>query len=155
MSSFPVDNPGHARDGPGTAARVCWRGVAIWASLAAAGGIYLAMQTGVGDLPMPRCVFHEATGWYCPGCGSGRAVHALLHLRPLAAWRANPLLMIALPVVLFFGARWVWDVVRRRPPRAAMSSVGRWGIYLIGLLVVLYWVGRNLPWWPWTLLAPR
>ena len=29
--------------------------------------------------PFP-CVFHKLTGLYCPGCGAGRALSALLHL---------------------------------------------------------------------------
>ena len=34
------------------------------------------------ELPwMPKCVFHALTGWDCPGCGSQRAIHALLHGR--------------------------------------------------------------------------
>src|SRR6056297_1458833 len=28
----------------------------------------------------PRCIFHSLTGYYCPGCGSQRAIHNLLHL---------------------------------------------------------------------------
>ena len=28
----------------------------------------------------PRCLFNSITGYYCPGCGSQRAIHSLLHL---------------------------------------------------------------------------
>ena len=28
----------------------------------------------------PRCVFNSLTGYYCPGCGSQRAIHSMLHL---------------------------------------------------------------------------
>ena len=27
----------------------------------------------------PSCIFYQATGWYCPGCGGLRATHELLH----------------------------------------------------------------------------
>ena len=155
MTHAADDNPGRPPDGPDRAARARRRWLVFWALIVAAGSIYLGSQKKIGDLPMPRCIFHDSTGWYCPGCGSGRAVYALLRLRPLAAWRANPLLMIALPVLLFYGLRWIWPVIRLRPPRPAMTSLGRKTIYLIAAVVALFWITRNLPWWPWTLLAPR
>ena len=33
----------------------------------------------------PGCTFYRVTGWYCPGCGMTRAMHALLHGRVAAA----------------------------------------------------------------------
>ena len=53
---------------------------------------------------MPRCPVKWATGWNCPGCGSQRAFMALLHGHPMAAFRANlilPLAMAYLAVMLF------------------------------------------------------
>src|SRR5262249_54935902 len=45
----------------------------------------------------PPCLFHALTGLHCPGCGSTRCLHALLHgdLRQAAAY--NVLLLLALP----------------------------------------------------------
>jgi len=39
----------------------------------------------------PSCPLNALTGWLCPFCGSLRALHALLHGAPLAAWTLNPL----------------------------------------------------------------
>ena len=36
----------------------------------------------------PPCPVHYLTGWYCPGCGSLRAIHQLLHGNLRAAWVA-------------------------------------------------------------------
>ena len=36
------------------------------------------------------------TGLYCPGCGSTRALYALLHGRPGEALAMNPLLLVVL-----------------------------------------------------------
>ena len=33
----------------------------------------LVIKTGI------PCLFHELTGWYCPGCGTCRAVRAFVH----------------------------------------------------------------------------
>ncbi len=43
----------------------------------------------------PSCPLRAWTGWSCPGCGTLRALHALLHGSPLAALRANALATVA------------------------------------------------------------
>ena len=50
--------------------------------------------------PFPRCPFLMLTGWQCPGCGSQRAIHSLLHLDIVAAWRYNALLVLSIPYLL-------------------------------------------------------
>ena len=87
------------------------------------------------------CPVHYVTGLHCPGCGSLRASHNLLHGRLAAALSLNPLMVIAIPVVAVMLLRPAW-VYRRRTPWAALS------------VLVAYGILRNLPWWPFTLLAP-
>src|ERR1700730_11233149 len=45
----------------------------------------------------PVCLFHSYTGLLCPGCGSLRALHQLVHGHVIAALRFNILLISALP----------------------------------------------------------
>src|SRR6266513_4699752 len=45
----------------------------------------------------PRCPLHAMTGLHCPGCGSLRAVHSLLHGDIGAALHFNALLILSLP----------------------------------------------------------
>jgi hypothetical protein len=47
----------------------------------------------------PPCPWRAATGWLCPGCGSTRALHALLHGHLTEALQLNPFTVVALPVV--------------------------------------------------------
>ena len=89
----------------------------------------------------PPCPFHAATGYYCPGCGSLRAVHRLLHGNLAAAFRMNPLLVASLPVL---GLLWIFPNWQRK----------RWVPWFALALVVGYGILRNLPVWPFTLLAP-
>lgn len=37
----------------------------------------------------PKCPVKWLTGYDCPGCGSSRALHALVHGHPLEAWAHN------------------------------------------------------------------
>ena len=93
---------------------------------------------------MPDCAFYRLTGLYCPGCGSGRAVAALLHGRFLDAFRWNPLLFLlgipAAAVFLHEYLRYVFPRLRFRPivvpyPVAVGSVV----------LIAAYWILRNIP----------
>jgi hypothetical protein len=46
----------------------------------------------------PPCLFKTFLGVQCPGCGSLRAAHQLLHGNFGAAWDLNPTLMIVGPL---------------------------------------------------------
>ena len=46
----------------------------------------------------PPCLFKTIFGLPCPGCGSLRAMHQLLHGNLGAAWALNPMLMIVGPL---------------------------------------------------------
>ncbi len=45
----------------------------------------------------PKCPFLVLTGLECPGCGTQRALHSLLHLHIIDALRYNALLIFSLP----------------------------------------------------------
>jgi hypothetical protein len=46
----------------------------------------------------PPCLFRTVLGMRCPGCGSLRAVHQLLHGDLAAAWALNGPVVVALPL---------------------------------------------------------
>ncbi|MGD0650123.1 MAG: DUF2752 domain-containing protein [Verrucomicrobiia bacterium] len=98
----------------------------------------------------PKCLFHEVTGLYCPGCGTTRALHCLLHGQFREALRDNALAVVAVPVL---GAMLLSRTVRRRPPIAARRSGVVWlGLLLAGIIV--FGVVRNIPCRPFSLLVP-
>lgn len=100
----------------------------------------------------PPCPFHELTGLYCPGCGSLRAVHQLLHGNLPAAFGLNPLMVLSLP---FLG---YWFISSRVPAVTKRLPVGfivpAFWIWLILLVIILFWILRNLPFYPLSFLAP-
>ncbi len=102
----------------------------------------------------PACPFHAATGFYCPGCGSTRALHALAHLDPAAAFRFNPLATVMLPLL---GALILVQVLApfSSPWRHWQNAVPArwiWGFFAV---VITFWITRNIPLYPCTLLAPH
>jgi hypothetical protein len=91
----------------------------------------------------PPCLFHQVTGWNCPGCGATRATHDLLHGQFVRAFRDNALLVAALPLLATLSG---WKFFRLTP--TVMLSP-RW-LWLLAPLAVAFSVWRNLPagaWW--------
>ncbi len=52
-----------------------------------------------GDFPFPRCPVKTLTGLDCPGCGSTRALHAMLHGHPKEALGYNAGLVVGIPLI--------------------------------------------------------
>lgn len=94
----------------------------------------------------PRCTFHLVTGLHCPGCGSTRAVHELLHGNFAGAFRHNALLFVLLPAV-FFGL-----IQTKRTGCSWLQQ--RFAGWAIGILLLGFAVLRNLPMAPFHHLAP-
>ncbi|OUO81224.1 hypothetical protein B5F53_01230 [Blautia sp. An249] len=114
-----------------------------------AGGFFFLYRYGS---PFP-CFFHSLTGFYCPGCGTGRALSALIHGDVFRAFRNNVLLLPAIPIVgWYFFQQYLYLVFHK--DYIWMPKVSLRTYYLIMLIILGYWVLRNLPWFPFTLLAP-
>lgn len=79
----------------------------------------------------PHCPFLSLTGFLCPGCGSQRAMHDLLHLRVAAAYEHNALLVICMPLLLiqWIAARWG---LLPKPPSAYNPVVFAWLVATLG-----------------------
>ena len=73
-------------------------------AIAAVGALYLYNHNPY-SYPLP-CLFYLITGFYCPGCGAGRACYSILHLQLTDAFCYNPLMVILLPwICLYIVAR--------------------------------------------------
>ncbi|WP_294083528.1 DUF2752 domain-containing protein [Proteiniphilum sp. UBA5384] len=91
----------------------------------------------------PKCPFLLATGYECPGCGSQRAIHSLLHFNVGAALRYNAFMVLALPYI-FLGIYQEYLGGKKRHPKIGKFFFGRWSAIAILLIIVAFWVGRNL-----------
>jgi hypothetical protein len=100
----------------------------------------------------PPCPVHYLTGWYCPGCGSLRAIHQLLHGNLRAAWAMNPLTVVLLPF-LSYGllSSVLFELRGRGLPQPFLRAV--W-IRALCVVIVLFGIVRNLPLHPFDWLAP-
>jgi hypothetical protein len=126
--------------------------LAALAALPVAGGVWALrhFDPNVAGNPFPPCVFHAVTGLFCPGCGLTRAAHALVHLDVARAFEMNALAMVSAPIVALLIARehgWLPAGIseRLRPFTTLMFWIP---------VVLAFGVLRNLPWAPFSWLAP-
>lgn len=131
--------------------RARWVVLGVLALVVAA---FLLREGGPGGVPwLPGCLFHYFTGLSCPGCGMTRAAHATLHGRLGEAMRFNPVGMILLPVAAVgLGIEIVGWVLGK--PLQYRLRVGVAGAWILVSVVIGFGIARNIPVWPFTLLAP-
>lgn len=99
----------------------------------------------------PRCGFKVLTGYDCPGCGSQRALHALLHGEVSAAWEYNAFLVAIIPLIILL---LIGEYLRIFRPSILYSSnklkrmercfTSRWFVLIIAFVALVWWVGRNV-----------
>ncbi|WP_313398867.1 DUF2752 domain-containing protein [Stenotrophomonas sp.] len=128
-----------------------------YAPLAAIAGIAVGAITILGRIdpnvagnPLPSCPFYALTGIWCPGCGSTRCLHALVHGDLAQAMSMNPLLVVSIipTVVMALHGAGFW-------PSRLNWAVRLFARPLLWMFVIFaFWIGRNLPWYPFNLLAP-
>lgn len=106
--------------------------------------IYVYATFDPATVSFPQCHFYRLTGLRCPGCGSQRALHQLLHLRVGAAFQYNACLVLFIPVILFLLFA---DVTRYKFPKlyfASRNPVLSWSILAV---ILLWWILRNVFGW--------
>ena len=72
----------------------------------------------------PACPFLAITGWYCPGCGALRAVHALAHGDLVTALARNPFAVVALGYVVVAWVLWLERTARGATRAVVGTTLG-------------------------------
>jgi len=119
--------------------------IVIFASLIVLGIFYFFIT--------PKCILYDSTGFYCPGCGSQRATHQLFNFNIFGVLQQNVLYFIS-----FFILGYHFIVT-------GMNTLFKKNIYnyvyhpktplVILTIIVVFWILRNIPYYPFNLLAPN
>jgi len=100
----------------------------------------------------PSCPFYALTGLYCPGCGTLRGLHQLTHGHLFTALDLNPLMVLSLP---FIGYTFVsYALLAARGRGLPQPFINPFFIKTLFWVVIAFWILRNIPVYPLTLLAP-
>ena len=114
--------------------------VLVIAVLLVFGFIYFTLDPASSNL-FPRCPFLQVTGYKCPGCGSQRAIHALLNGDIMGALGYNVMLIVAIPwIALCLFA----EGQRTRRPRLYERLNAPLLVWLFLVAVLAWWLLRNI-----------
>ncbi|MBX6388837.1 MAG: DUF2752 domain-containing protein [Frankia sp.] len=134
----PADAPG--RRWPPRLALAGYLGAGA-AALAGSVLVYLVDPAEPGHYP--TCPFRQLTGLDCPGCGTMRGLHQLLHGNIAAAADYNIFFVIAAPLLVVGWAVTVARLLGWRVPR--LPQLPTFAYVAIPVLIVAFWIVRNTP----------
>jgi hypothetical protein len=92
----------------------------------------------------PKCPVLYYTGLQCPGCGSQRAIHFLLHADIISALKANFLLVISIPYLIL---GFVFEQIKQ-PNKKILKwrkiLYGYRAIIIVLIVIILFCILRNI-----------
>ncbi len=100
----------------------------------------------------PKCPFHFLTGLHCPGCGTQRAFHEILHGNIWEGLQHNFLILFAFLILSYkLYVSYKSNSTSKPVKNLLHHNAAPW---LILALVLGFWILRNLPLEPFQILAP-
>lgn len=100
----------------------------------------------------PPCLFKRLTNLQCPGCGSARACYHLLHGDFLVAIDYNVLFIAFLPLLAMEILARLFYFTDQTASRLRVIQNYLRPVHVL-LVVLIFWVVRNLPIYPFNLLS--
>lgn len=116
--------------------------IAFWGCIILIPLIVVYFIYNPNDHIFPKCMFFQLTGLQCPGCGSQRAIHQLLHGNLVEAYHYNALLVMSIPwmLAIFFAHLCKWE----RKERLNRIILHRNVVNAYLLIFVCWWIFRNI-----------
>ena len=81
------------------------------------------------------CIFHQVTGFYCPGCGGTRAVLALLKGNIIQSFLYHPIVVFTAVLFIWYGISHVLEWISRGKLKIGMRF--RKGYLYAGFFIIL------------------
>lgn len=114
---------------------------------------FVAQNSPTDNDYYPKCLLYKFTSIHCPGCGSTRALHSLLNWRVEQAFAYNAVMVVLFPFGLVLLLRSTCHRVWKTKPGRLPGHV--WFPRIIAIAFVVFFILRNIPVYPLTLLAPH
>ena len=89
------------------------------------------------------CIFHEITGYKCPGCGITHLVFALLKLNIHEAFISNPLVFIYMPGIIFYFVYLDYLYIYEKKDKI-LKNIPNWVWIVLIIITLLYGIFRNV-----------
>ena len=117
-----------------------------------AGAWYLRHFNPVTQGIFPKCPFNLLTGLHCPCCGLTRAFHQFLNGNIVAAIDYNVLVLFWVPFLAYVGVSLLLTGIRGKGLPQLVPPA--YLVYTFVAVMMVFWVVRNIPVYPFNVLAP-
>lgn len=110
----------------------------------------------VNALPL-SCSFYHFTKLYCPGCGMTRALYSALHGNFQAAFSYNliwPFITLFVIGAIYLWLRFLYSGINPFNPVNSFLQRHSFSGWFILIVLLTFWIMRNIPLYPFTLLSP-
>ncbi|QTV06302.1 DUF2752 domain-containing protein [Faecalibacter bovis] len=91
-----------------------------------------------------RCPSNFLFNIDCPGCGTQRAIHHLLHLEIAEAFRFNALFVLFSPLILVVIALLIYNFIFDKSVRLPFLA-NKYFLIVIIVIILLFGILRNIP----------
>jgi len=113
------------------------------AALACAIPVFLRFAPAWAERFYPRCLWRMATGLYCPGCGTLRALQSLAMFDFEGAFLYNPFLfLLVAPLVFYLCAIYLIRAITGRRVPSILSSPS--AVWPVAGAIAGVWIFRNV-----------
>ena len=99
------------------------------------------------------CINYSLFHIYCPGCGTGRALYDIVHLNFIAALDHNILFTLLLPI-FFYVLLKLYIIIIFKKDILPFFKITKFRSYALIIIILAFFVSRNIPLFPFTILAP-
>lgn len=100
-----------------------------------------------------RCPSNLLFNINCPGCGTQRAIHHILHLEMIDALRFNALFVLSSPIILAVILIMIYNFIFNKSVQIPIIS-NKYILISILIIIIGFGVLRNISIYPFTLLSP-
>ena len=116
----------------------------FWAMLLIFMGVlvyYFLLNPAENQQYFLKCPFYQISGYQCPGCGSQRAFHELLHLQIGEEIKQNALFVVSIPYFLLI---FLTSFNKEKYQKLRQVLIGNKTLLLLLIVAILFGVFRNL-----------
>ena len=92
------------------------------------------------DFSIP-CIFHELTGFLCPGCGITRCIMSILHGNFYEAFRYNAFVFIGLPFFIFI---YINNLINTLTDKGKKIVVPEKILIILVIILIVFGIVRNI-----------
>lgn len=128
-----------------------YKALIIVGFISAAAAVLFLFNPEVSSI-YPTCPLNKFTGLYCPGCGTQRAAHEILHGNIAQAFSLNALFTLSVPFAIYYCFIEIFNRIAKTNLKNLTFNTRN--LLTLLLMALVFMILRNIDHFPFNCLAP-